>query len=50
MKNCVLFLSLTQHEQNSLHLSLFGSRVKLTGVESQFLLPGKLKTDQSKPV
>lgn len=32
---------LTQHEQDSLHLSLLGRRVKLAGVEPQFLPPGK---------
>lgn len=37
------FLPLTQHEQNSLHLSLLGSRIKLARVEPQFLLPGNQK-------
>lgn len=36
---------LTQHEQDSLHFSLLGSRVKLTWVEPQFLLPGRSKQD-----
>lgn len=37
------FLPLTEHEQDSLHLSLLGGRVELTRVEPQFLPPGKWK-------
>lgn len=40
----IIFLPLTQHEQDSLHLSLLGSRVELARVEPQFLPPGKTKT------
>lgn len=37
------FSPLTEHEQDSLHLSLLGGRVELTRVEPQFLPPGESK-------
>lgn len=37
------FSPLTEHEQDSLHLSLLGGRVELTRVEPQFLPPGEWK-------
>lgn len=37
-------MTLTEHEQNSLHLALLGSWIELAGVESQLLPP-----DQSQP-
>lgn len=41
-KKSVRYLKpLTQHEQDSLHLSLLCCRIKLARMEPQFLLPGE---------
>lgn len=38
-------MTLTEHEQNSLHLALLGGWIELAGVEPQLLPP-----DQSQPI
>lgn len=41
--SAAVFLPLTEHEQDSLHLSLLGGGVELARVEPQFLPPGESK-------